>query len=644
MRDIWEYNKKEIIIGLILTIIIVIVGISIFNKKEEKVTLNDDEEKIETIVLFGSKEITLEEGEKYIEPGYYAITNKKEIKKDEIEVTPKEINTEKAGIYTISYTIKDKIEKRNIIVVKKETKEESKKEETPSEQKEEEKKTVERKINLTLKGESTIVLDLGDTYVEPGYTATDNIDGNITNKVKVNGNVNTNEAGTYKRTYEVENGTIKESKTRTIIVKTNIIDAKISGNPTSKTDKNVILKIEVTGNNFYYLKYPDGTISKDKVSTYEIEKNGTYKFLIYDTNNNYITKKVVVDKINKEKPINGSCTATLKDGKTTFKVNITSGDIKSYNYNSTYSSNSAVYTVNKFIRKNNYVIATSKSNKQKKINCSTKLEALPPIIPSSTKKYQANTDTLKINVIKDGGMYLSYVWVKDPVNQLKKSYTSGSSKLTEYILEDTVKKDNLKNKYIIGFNASPPCNDKYYGWPGIYNLKEPSPLMIQNGKVLINDPNKNSTLYIYYLDDSNQLKYTNKVNYMTVEERKKVYNEIIKSGAQNTMTWRPILVDNYKVVKLEDDYAKLQATRKNGICQLNTNNFIIITSENSNAGVINFPKLAEYGQKLGCRVFLQFDAGGSTSLLWKNKGSNDVSRITGGGRELTSVMYFTELN
>lgn len=45
---------------------------------------------------------------------------------------------------------------------------------------------------------------------------------------------------------------------------------------------------------------------------------------------------------------------------------------------------------------------------------------------------------------------------------------------------------------------------------------------------------------------------------------------------------------------------------------------------------------------LGCRTAVEFDAGGSTSLLWKSKNSGTVQKVTGGGRSLTMVMYFTE--
>lgn len=74
------------------------------------------------------------------------------------------------------------------------------------------KTTVERKIvyndpiapELKLKGSQTITLKMGQTYHEPGYTATDNCDGDLSGKVSVSGSVNVNTPGKYTVTYSVK--------------------------------------------------------------------------------------------------------------------------------------------------------------------------------------------------------------------------------------------------------------------------------------------------------------------------------------------------------------------------------------------------------------------------------------------------------
>ena len=66
-----------------------------------------------------------------------------------------------------------------------------------------------------------MIIDYGSNYKEPYFTATDNYDGDIKNKVKIKGKVNTKRSGTYKLTYKVSDssGNTCKKKTRTVIVK-----------------------------------------------------------------------------------------------------------------------------------------------------------------------------------------------------------------------------------------------------------------------------------------------------------------------------------------------------------------------------------------------------------------------------------------
>lgn len=56
---------------------------------------------------------------------------------------------------------------------------------------------------ISLKGDAAITIMAGATYTEPGFTATDNADGDVTDKVVVNANYSTYVPGTYKITYTV---------------------------------------------------------------------------------------------------------------------------------------------------------------------------------------------------------------------------------------------------------------------------------------------------------------------------------------------------------------------------------------------------------------------------------------------------------
>ena len=74
---------------------------------------------------------------------------------------------------------------------------------------------------ITLIGAASVSLNLGDTYIEQGATASDNIDGDITANIIIGGNViDTNTEGSYLVTYNVSDtaGNNAAQVTRTITV------------------------------------------------------------------------------------------------------------------------------------------------------------------------------------------------------------------------------------------------------------------------------------------------------------------------------------------------------------------------------------------------------------------------------------------
>jgi hypothetical protein len=56
---------------------------------------------------------------------------------------------------------------------------------------------------ITLKGTSPMSVNLGAAYTEPGATASDDVDGDISSDITITGTVNTSEAGSYTRVYTV---------------------------------------------------------------------------------------------------------------------------------------------------------------------------------------------------------------------------------------------------------------------------------------------------------------------------------------------------------------------------------------------------------------------------------------------------------
>ena len=71
---------------------------------------------------------------------------------------------------------------------------------------------------LRLNGDAEITMAVGTEFVDPGYTATDDYDGDVTNKVVISGTVNNAKAGTYELTYTVsDTAGNTTSKKRTVI-------------------------------------------------------------------------------------------------------------------------------------------------------------------------------------------------------------------------------------------------------------------------------------------------------------------------------------------------------------------------------------------------------------------------------------------
>ena len=97
---------------------------------------------------------------------------------------------------------------------------------------------------LTLSGSDFVVIDQGTEYKEPGYTATDNTDGDLTDKVQVTGTVDTQTPGSYTLTYTVTDSYENQTTvTRTVFVKDSTVE--MVNDPT-------------TGDKFIYLTFDDG--------------------------------------------------------------------------------------------------------------------------------------------------------------------------------------------------------------------------------------------------------------------------------------------------------------------------------------------------------------------------------------------------
>ena len=151
------------------------------------------------IKLKGDKEVTVELKGEYNEKGAQAFLDNKDIS-DRIKISSN-VNLRVVGEYNVVYSVtnlKGRREKQVTRVVRV-------------------KDFVKPVIKLS-KGK-TYKTQYGETYKDPGYKATDNYDGDLTDKVKIDGNVDTNKIGSYKLYYSVYDTSLnKATKIRTVKV------------------------------------------------------------------------------------------------------------------------------------------------------------------------------------------------------------------------------------------------------------------------------------------------------------------------------------------------------------------------------------------------------------------------------------------
>lgn len=184
-----DFSKMKlplIIAGIVLLIIVaIIIFISFKNKTEYFITLE------------GAEEISIYQGDSFVEPGYSGRDNKNNDLTSSI-IVDNQVDSQTIGTYEIIYKLNNTTKKRIVNVVEKGV----------------------GNIFIYLLGDDPIILNVGDTYTEPGYNATDSIDSNITDKVQVTDNIDTTKIGTYQVVYTVTNSSgITTSKARKVIVK-----------------------------------------------------------------------------------------------------------------------------------------------------------------------------------------------------------------------------------------------------------------------------------------------------------------------------------------------------------------------------------------------------------------------------------------
>lgn len=175
------------------------------------------------ITLNGEANVKISTGEEYVEAGFVATDDCDGDISDKVVISGA-VDTSKNGSYVIAYQVKDSygnecIVNRNITV----------QDITPP--------------SITLKGDKNQYIKLGSTYSEPGFSALDTVDGDMTGKVEVSGSVDTSKTGTYTISYKVTDSAGNSSSVSRQIY---VFDKQAEVNPVNP------------GNKVVYLTFDDG--------------------------------------------------------------------------------------------------------------------------------------------------------------------------------------------------------------------------------------------------------------------------------------------------------------------------------------------------------------------------------------------------
>src|SRR5699024_780662 len=145
------------------------------------------------ITLNGDNPMELEVGETYDEPGATAEDDVDGDVSDAIEVTG-DVDTSTVGEYEVVYTVSDEAGNeatatRVVNVVEADGTGEGDEDTVAPE--------------ITLNGDNPMELEVGETYDEPGATAEDDVDGDVSDAIEVSGDVDTSTVGEYEVVYTV---------------------------------------------------------------------------------------------------------------------------------------------------------------------------------------------------------------------------------------------------------------------------------------------------------------------------------------------------------------------------------------------------------------------------------------------------------
>ena len=537
---------------------------------------------------------------------------------------------------------------------------------------------------------SVIVIPSNATNKTISYTSSDSNIASVNNK----GEVTAKKVGKAIITAKSSNGKIAKCnitvKKSTIDVESIKIDSNISVinigeeailsysiKPDNATNKNVIwnsndTSIATVDNNGKVKGLKEGNV---KISVYSVNNPSSidYKDIV-------IRKKDVL--VTKLKLSENNIVLNMNQ---TYKLDITISPNNATNKKITWtSSNQNVAIVNSSgeVKAIKYGVSkiTARSENGKTVSCNV-------IVLNKNISVSYNSDTLKYWFENPDSNYgITRVWVKDAYNQMKinagitmtsnvgpdfsweeinrineinacfndpnRNYVMYKNLRAHEHYNDIIEKNNASTKGLVAFNASGVISTYWgTGAPCSWHGTPPIPLFINDGKVLrdSSDGTYNITKEIRGLNKNGDLVYYKMNSGKTdaqKQKNKELAQKIIDSGIKYTFDFRPVLVENFKA---KDNLSEENNIRQ-AICQIDKNNFVVITSTVGNTSSysrtylgLNYKKLAEIFVDYGCKIAFNLDGGGSTVIYFKNNNyANPYKYGPYDGRMLTDMMYFIE--
>lgn len=496
-------------------------------------------------------------------------------------------------------------------------------------------------IDFHLNGASTMSIAVGTKFADPGFVAKAGND-DFRDFVTISGYVNTRNVGTYTLTYTLNyNGEVK-TLTRTV----KVTGAKYTVTQTKgANNSSVTITIKSNIENFSHFMTSNYKKYTTNPLTYTVKENGTYSFFLYDKSGAVELIKVNVTSIVKvekdtTKP-KGTCTASVSKGVTKYVVNASdAGGIANYKHNGQTYGKSTFSVTNDV--EDDTVRVTDKAGNYIDIVCEY------PQITSGNKSVLAaySSSTLKYWIEKPNTNYtVTHIWVKDAYNQMNIAVNNkfGTLENTKTMVNNTISKYGYSNKGMIAINASGfimNSGDSYENYVKAWRLSSRAPVIFSRGS-LVRDFTGYSlpgAMYpVYGLKKNGYLaSYSFGGGSNSIAGNKKVLAQMKADGIRNSMSFPPVIVTNYKAVSSSTDHNLRQA-----ICQVDRNNFIIITNVTSRSAGFNFKDMANYMVSLNCRTGFNLDGGGSINLYYK-KNNSTLSSITTTSRKIADILYFVE--